>query len=278
MLTRPKPCAFAATLLTILFGLADVMPAQTETGTTLVPPLRGQTLTNQVELLARLRATPKLIASEARAFKTLRYRLFKPAGFDSEKSYPLVLSLHGGGPRHSFDHLLEGETPGFAYGIGRLVGLETQRKHPCFVLVPWSGPQGWNPGNCDLAIGILDELRKEFKIDPKRIYVTGQSMGGFGTWSMITRHPEIFAAAIPVCGGGEPAHATKAKGIPVWTFHGNSDGIVPVSETRNMVEALTKAGGQVIYWEYDKATHAQTAERAYCEPVLIDWLFRQSKH
>ncbi|HWN96981.1 MAG TPA: prolyl oligopeptidase family serine peptidase, partial [Methylomirabilota bacterium] len=110
-----------------------------------------------------------------------------------------------------------------------------------------------------------------------RIYVTGQSMGGWGTWSVITAHPERFAAAIPICGGGDPNRAARAKEIPIWAFHGSADQVVPVRHTRQMIAALQKAGSKPIYWEYKDADHAATAERAYCEPELIEWLFAQSK-
>jgi predicted peptidase len=165
--------------------------------------------------------------------------------------------------------------PGFAYGIGRLVSPDTQSKHPAFVVVPWSAGSGWDAGNIRLVMGILDSVRAEFKIDPKRLYLTGQSMGGSGTWAMLAVHPNIFAAAIPICGWGEPATAKKIKDIPVWALHGNADTIMPVAGSRGMVKALLEAGGKPIYWEYDGATHALTAERAYCEPLLIDWLFDQ---
>src|SRR6185503_10295695 len=114
--------------------------------------------------------------------------------------------------------------------------------------------------------------RAELQIDPARIYATGQSMGGFGTWSIITQHPDLFAAAIPICGGGDPSQAPKTKAMPIWAFHGNADTVVPVENTRGMIRALLSVGGTPIYWEYNGATHADTAERAYCEPELIQWL------
>jgi len=249
-----------------------------------LPPLTGQGATNQTELLLRLRHLPKQIPSEARAFanakslrRAMQYRLYKPLSFDPAKTYPLVLSLHGGGPRHRFEDLLEPFAPGFSYGIGRLVSPETRSKHPAFVLAPWSGGQGWDAANIRLVIGILDSLRAEFKIDSKRIYVTGQSMGGAGTWAFLAAHPKLFAAGIPICGWGEPDVAPRIKHIPVWVIHGNADSIVPVAGSRNILKALSAAGGKPIYWKYDKATHAATAERAYCELQMIDWLFEQAK-
>ena len=207
----------------------------------------------------------------------MRYRFYKPLNFDPAKTYPLVLSLHGGAPRQHFEDLLEPFAPGFAYGIGRLVSPETQSTHPAFIVVPWSGSSGWIASNLERVMRLLDSLRAEFKIDPKRIYVTGQSMGGSGTWEILAAHPTVFAAAIPVCGWGEAATAKKIKDIPIWAIHGNTDTLVPVAGSREMVRALVKAGGKPIYWEYDRTSHASTAERAYCEPLLIDWLFDQVK-
>ena len=276
-----QPLRTRACILTIVTLLAAALVScavdHESSATTHIPPLAGEALTNQTRLLAELRRLPREVPSEARVFKTLRYRLFKPPDFDSARAYPLVLSLHGGGPRHNFDHLLEGDAPGFAYGIGRLVSMETQRHQPCIVFAPWSGAQGWNDANRALVLDALRALQAEFKIDPKRIYVTGQSMGGYGTWAMVTEHPEIFAAAIPICGGGDLGLARHARTVPIWAFHGTADTLVPASETRRMVWALSKVGGNVTYWEYEGATHAQTAERAYCEPNLVHWLFQQVK-
>lgn len=253
-------------------------------GVTLVPPLAGQAAKSQAELLLKLRQLPKEVASEARdltrtgsATSLMRYRLFKPLNFDPAKTYPLVLSLHGGGPRRRFEDLLEPFSPGFAYGLGRLVSPDTQTRHAAFVVAPWSGGGGWDANNLRLVMDILAALRAEYKLDTNRFYLTGQSMGGHGTWALLAARPEVFAAAIPVCGWGEPATARVIKNIPIWAIHGDADSIVPVAGSRNIVQAMEMAGGKPIYWEYQRASHAATAERAYCEPGLIDWLFAQAK-
>jgi predicted peptidase len=248
-----------------------------------IPPLTGGAATNQAMFLAQIQRFPKQVPAEARTFTesggsrgSLRYHLFKPRSYDPASAYPLVLSLHGGKPKQ-FDHLLEGGELGFGYGVGRLVSPEEQGKHPAFVVVPWSEGRGWVEENLRLLDGLLDALRREFRIDGQRIYVTGQSMGGYGTWALLTKHPDLFAAAIPICGGGDPASAAGFKTVPIWAFHGSGDRVVPVNESRVMIDALLKAGAQPIYWEYDGANHAQTAERAYCEPQLLEWLFSQRK-
>ena len=165
----------------------------------------------------------------------------------------------------------------FAFGPARFVWAEEQARHPAFVLVPWSGGGSWDEHNERLLLSLLEALGREFPLDAKRFYVTGQSMGGFGAWRLITRHPEVFAAAVPVCGGGDPGDAPRARSVAVWAFHGTADSMVPVSSSREMVAALVRAGGTPRYWEYEGGTHARTAERAYCEPDLLEWLFAQRR-
>ena len=282
-----RSCSFLALLAALAAVGCDSSssaPPSADAGITVVAPLTGQAATNQLQLLERLRHLPKITAWERRTLvstihpeEQLKYLLFKPKGFQTTQAYPLVLSLHGGAPRRHFEDLVEPYLPGLAYGLGRFVSDETQQAHPCFVVAPWSNGGGWDGDNLRLVMELLDALEKEFKIDAKRIYVTGQSMGGFGTWSVITQHPERFAAAVPICGGGEPSDAAKAKDIPIWAFHGSADRVVPVQYTRQMIAALRKAGASPLYWEYQGAEHAGTAERAYCEPDLIAWLFAKSK-
>jgi predicted peptidase len=260
--------------------VTNVPPPQA--GAFILPRLGGEAATNQSQRLEHFRQLPKRVTFEARTFKargenlSLRYLLFTPTDAASQ-AHPLVLSLHGGGPRHRFEDLLEPNAPGFAYGLGRLVSPETQKEHPCFVVAPWSGERGWDESNLRLVLALLDHLQTEFKIDHARIYVTGQSMGGFGTWAIITQAPERFAAAVPICGGGDPHQAAAAKSLPIWAFHGSGDTVVPVEETRRMINALVEFGGHPSYWEYKGATHADTAERAYCEPKLIEWMFAQRR-
>jgi predicted peptidase len=251
-------------------------------GTTVIAPLTGREATNELQFLERIRHLPKQAPFERRTFTSptkeqMKYLFFKPKNFDSAKTYPFVLSLHGGAPRRNFEDLLEPYLPGLAYGLGRLVSDDTQDAHPCFVVAPWSNERDWDKENVRLVMEVLDALDKEFHVDSKRVYVTGQSMGGWGTWSVITQHPDRFAAAIPICGGGEPRDAAKAKDILVWAFHGSADRVVPVQYTRQMIAALREAGATPRYWEYKDSDHAHTAERAYCEPDLISWLFAQSK-
>ena len=254
--------------------------ASTDIGITVIPPLTAEVATNRAQFLERLNAFPKTTAFESRTLarpnapeEQLKYLLFKPRSYNPQTNYPLVLSLHGGALRHNFEEM----TNRFAYGLGRFISDETQNAHPCFVLAPWSDNTDWDPDKLKLVIELIDALQKEFKIDGKRIYVTGQSMGGFGTWSAVTQYPERFAAAVPICGGGEPKDAANASDIPIWAFHGTADKMVVVQYTRQMITALNKAGGKPLYWEYQDGDHSGTAERAYCEPDLVSWMFSKAK-
>jgi predicted peptidase len=127
-----------------------------------------------------------------------------------------------------------------------------------------------------LVLELMDSLPAEFHIDRNRIYITGLSMGGFGTWDILARRPEVVAAAIPVCGNGyEPAVPAFAK-IPIWVFHGGSDPLVKPEYSRKMVEAIRQAGGKPGFTEYPGVGHDSWTQ-TYRNPDVLDWLFKQKK-
>jgi predicted peptidase len=123
---------------------------------------------------------------------------------------------------------------------------------------------------------MLDEVMKEYKVDPKRQYLTGLSMGGMGTWSIATAMPDRFAAIVPICGRGDPKQAAKLKDLPIWAFHGDADSTVNVSGSRDMIEAVKKAGGSPKYTEYPGVGH-NSWDKAYAEAELYKWLLEQKK-
>jgi predicted peptidase len=125
-----------------------------------------------------------------------------------------------------------------------------------------------------MVIELIAKIEKEFPIDRSRIYVTGLSMGGYGTWDLIARFPHRFAAAVPVCGGGDPETASQIKHIPLWAFHGALDNVVPPGQSRVMVRALQDAGGTPGYTEYPDVKHDSWVY-AFREPHLLPWLFNQ---
>ena len=123
---------------------------------------------------------------------------------------------------------------------------------------------------------MLDEIVEKYKIDRDRIYVTGQSMGGFGTWSLAAYQPHRFAALVPICGGGKPFEARLYAHVPVWVFHGAKDKAVPIREAEEMVEALKKNGGNVKFTVYPEAGHDAWTE-TYANPELYKWLLQQKR-
>lgn len=220
---------------------------------------------------------------------TLRYRLHKPADgaaeVDKAVRYPLVLFLHGAGERG------DDNTRTLVHGVMPL--CKYAMKHgDAFVVAPqcpsgkkwvdqdWSVPRMRRPATpsremqavCDL----LDELCATLPVDPARIYVTGISMGGFGTWDIVTRKPDFFAAAMPICGGVDETAAALYKGLPLRFFHGSVDGAVPVEYSRRMDKALTAAGADHLYTEYPNVNH-DCWTRTYANDQVLAWLFGQSR-
>ena len=217
---------------------------------------------------------------------TLPYRILLPANIEAGKKYPLVVFLHGAGERGT-DNALQLKS-----GVRAFAKADAREKFPCFVFAPqcpkdkkwvemdWGGATGTapaDPGPMEkLVLSAVDAFAQEFPIDPDRIYVTGLSMGGFGTWDLITRHPEKFAAAIPVCGGGDKGKAAAAKPVPVWAFHGLADNVVLPVRSQDMIAGLRTAGGTAAFTEYPGVAH-DSWTMAYSEPNLLQWLFAQRR-
>ncbi|CCH52980.1 phospholipase/carboxylesterase [Fibrisoma limi BUZ 3] len=207
---------------------------------------------------------------------TLYYRLLKPIHYDPRKKYPLVVGL----PYSCWsDNTRQIDACPMAKWLAT---DENRRKYPAFVFVPRCPPHtGWGgvpntPSVTQLAIEAIIDLDKTYSIDPHRRYVTGVSRGGYGSWHMIGLHPELFAAAIPVCGEGNPDQAKNMTAVSVWAFHGAKDKNVPVSGSRKMINAIKKAGGRPRYTEYPDAAHG-IWEEVIKTPGLLDWLFYQKQ-
>jgi predicted esterase len=201
---------------------------------------------------------------------TLPYFLLIPQGYDPSQAYPLVIFLHGSGERG--DNL----APVLPYN-GAYEFMETAREVSYFMLIP-QAPDGtwWDSSElARLVLGLLDEARSQFSIDPARIYITGLSMGAFGMWKIVSQEPELFAAGISVAGGLRDTSAvSRIAPIPFRVYHGSDDSIVPVAASRATVDALQEAGGAVEYVEYEGADH-WIWQRVYTDPEVMDWLFEQ---
>lgn len=213
--------------------------------------------------------------------KTIPYRLFVPAKYDSRKKYPLVLWLHGGGGRGSDNE--KQITDGNTKGATVWAESRNQSRYPAFVVAPQC-PEGemWTTIQPEvkstewlrLAVELIKELQKSYTIDADRIYVAGQSMGGYATWALLAEYPKMFAAAIPICGGGNESDAADLTDTPIWAFHGELDRSVKVERSRDMIAAIKKAGSKPKYTEYKGEGHV-VWNMAFAEPKLLPGVFAQ---
>lgn len=203
----------------------------------------------------------------------LDYSLFVPAAIKPGEKLPLVLCLHGAG--------------GNTEAARVLAAPERQAKHPCVIMAPRCDPRTgrWvampfreveQRSVMPELLGALDDVVARQPIDVNRIYVTGQSMGGVGTWGLIAAQPDRFAAAVPVCGIWTPPDAPKMARVPIWAFHGKTDPTVPVSGSRDMIAALKAAGASPKYTEYPGVGHNSWSP-AYATDELWTWLFAQRR-
>ena len=199
------------------------------------------------------------------------YVVFVPQDYDGKKEYPVILFLHGSGETKG------GSKAPVEVGIGPAIQKQ-EKTFPFITVIPQSEKRTWKADSDDAkrALAELDEVMKAYKTDPKRVYLTGLSMGGYGTWSLAAAHPDRWAAIVPVCGGGDPKAADKIKDIPTWVFHGDKDTAVKVERSREMVEALKAAGGKPKYTEYPGVGH-NSWDAAYGEKELFPWLLEQKK-
>lgn len=216
---------------------------------------------------------------------TLNYRILFP-DYDTVKKYPLVIFLHGSGERGD-DNKAQ-----LKWGVLNFATDRMMIEHPAIIVAPqcpshekWANFSGYPEGDTlhllphptmpmKLVIGLIHQLIKQAPVDSKRIYITGLSMGGFGTYDAIERYPDLFAAAIPVAGGGDPSKANMIAHLPIWDFHGAEDAAVNPKYSREMMQAILKAGGHPGYTVYPDVGHFSWLG-AYSDPIVLNWLFRQ---
>jgi predicted esterase len=189
------------------------------------------------------------------------YRIFVPSSYDGSKPFPLIVALHGmGGDENSYFDL-------YANGAFK---LEAEQRGYIVVC-----PKGRQPASMYLGaaeqdvMDVIAEVRRDYRIDPDRIYMTGHSMGGFGTWSIAMNHPDLFAAIAPVAGGGDPSSMAKIAHIPQLVIHGDDDKTVSVERSRQMVAAAKRVGAEVRYLEIPKGDHITVAARTFKD--VFDW-------
>ena len=222
---------------------------------------------------------------------TLRYRLLYPVNYQAGKKYPLIMFLHGSGER-GWDNKLQLDA-----GLGPYV-----RKHladfPALVVFPQVEENGeWMGANVDMALAAMEAATKEFNGDPQRAYLTGLSMGGYGTWETALKAPDRFAALVPICGailmpgGGRALYVTavanapdpyaalasQLKHVPTWIFHGAKDDVVLPDDDRKTFAALKAVGADVQYTEFPDLNHLSW-DATYNHEPLWKWLFAQHKN
>ena len=225
--------------------------------------------------------------------KVLPYRILYPENYDKNKKYPLVLFLHGAGERGNDNEKQ------LVHGAKLFLKEANRKNYPAIVLFPqcpensfWSSvnldrkktPMTFefnydNPVTWPLAAVqmLVIQLLNDESIDKKRCYITGLSMGGMGTFEMLFRFPKLFAAAMPICGGGDALHYDeRIKKTAFWIFHGDADAVVNVNESRAMVSKLKELKVPVTYTEYPTVNH-NSWDNAFAEPTFLKWMFSKKR-
>ncbi len=216
------------------------------------------------------------------------YRLLRPATVEPNKKYPLVVFLHGAGERGTDN------SKQLKYFPAQMADDKHREAYPCFVLapqcrpgkqwvnVPWgdkqSTPMGKSPSHqLQVAINIIEHTLKSESVDRSRVYLTGLSMGGYGSWELAARKPKWFAAVAPICGGGDENTAKSIAHLPIWAFHGDADRVVWPIRSESMIAALKKAGGKPKYTSFPGVGHNSWTPAYRQENGLIAWLFKQGQ-
>ena len=240
-----------------------------------------------------------LSAYEKRVFESadggqLNYRILYPEKYKVNKKYPLILFLHGGGERG------DDNEKQLTHGAKLFLDAKNRKKYPAIVVFPQCAPAPdyWAhmvlnekdgiryrdfpieekpKPSLDRVMQLLEKLVKEEKVDPDRVYWMGLSMGGMGTFELLSRMPDRFAAAIPICGGSNPALASRyAKNTSMWIFHGLKDDVVLPQYSQEMYDAIKTAGGDVQYTTFPDANH-NSWDPTFAQKDLLKWLFSHKK-
>lgn len=220
---------------------------------------------------------------------SLPYRLMNPLNLDSSKKFPLLVFLHGSAERGN-DNI--SQLRNCAY---RFTEDDIRNNYPAYVLFPqcphgtqWMNARRYITSSVidllqtptlttQILLNLIDDLVISYPIDSNRLYLAGISMGGFGVWDIISRLPDKFAAAIPICGGGDTKYAEKIKHIPLWVAHGGSDDVVPTKLSQTMVNKIREIGGKPVYTEFQGIGHNSWDTLFYHTQGFFEWLFSKTK-
>jgi predicted peptidase len=210
-------------------------------------------------------------AYEKEITKTLscKYLLFLPEGYGrQEKRWPLMLFLHGAGERGDDLNKVK------VHGPPKIV--EKRKDFPFIVVSPQCPQDDWWTKKTEILINLLDDIVACYDVDTERVYLTGLSMGGYGSWALASEYPDRFAAVVPICGGGNRIMSITLKDIPIWAFHGAKDSVVPVEESKDVVEAINARGGNAKLTIYPDANHDSWTE-TYNNHEVYDWLLKHRR-
>lgn len=244
MKLRTLSAVAAATLVPIQFSCADApVPGKLTPATAEVKSARGEQT-------------------------TLSYLTGLPQGEAPKEGWPLLIFLHGSGERGSDLEMLK------QHGPPKLFGTKTELDS--FLTIAPQCPASSRGWDTTALKDLMDQTIASQPVDKSRIYLSGLSMGGYGAWKLLKENPDFFAAAIPICGGGDPASASLFKDVPIWIFHGRKDEAVPVQKSIDMDEALKKAGGKPKFTLYEDAPH-DCWTRTFENPEVYSWLLLQKK-
>lgn len=199
----------------------------------------------------------------------LKYDLFVPENYTAKEKMPLMLFLHGAGERG--DDLNQVRK----WGPPKLV--KKRKDFPFILISPQCPRNAWWTAKADALAKLVDEVAGKLSVDKKKMYCTGLSMGGYGTWTLCAKHPKLFAAAAPVCGGGDAKTAAVLKDLPLWTFHGDADNVVPLRGTQKMIDAIKEAGGEKAKITIYKGVGHNSWSETYANEELYKWFLTHSR-
>lgn len=208
---------------------------------------------------------------EKKITKTLscKYLLFLPEGYGQQKKkWPLMLFLHGAGERGDDLNKVK------VHGPPKIV--QTRKDFPFIVVSPQCPEDDWWTKKTEMLINLLNDIIADYDVDTDRVYLTGLSMGGYGSWALASEYPDRFAAVVPICGGGNRIMSFFLKDVPIWAFHGAKDSVVPVEESKELVEAINARGGNAKLTIYPEANHDSWTE-TYNNQKVYDWLLEHRR-
>jgi predicted peptidase len=217
----------------------------------------------------RIGIWPPSSATDQTSFGKLNYRILEPS--KPSVPQPLLIFLHGSGERGDDNMSQLWSLP------TQLIQPEWRARCPGFILAPQCPSHSSWQQELPALISLLDAWRNDPRVDRNRLYVTGVSMGGYGTWHLAAAKPDWFAAAVPICGGGDPSSASELVALPIWAVHGSDDRVVPPDQSRAMIDALRATGGDPNYTELPGVGHDSWSQTYRDPDGVLSWMYQQSR-